>query len=276
MVDASTFPALIDERRRGRGTSAAIISDDAVLTYGDLDARSGELARRLLAGGVNKGTRVGLLMPNCVEWAVIAFAVMRTGAVLVPLSTLLRPPELEAQLAIAGVSVLVVRPEYRGRDYLAELDRQVPGVGQLGTSTVRVAGLPDLRQVWSADAFPDESAPVAVVGAIERGVRPGDDLAIMFTSGSRGRPKGVIHTHGGAIRATRAGLAARCIGEGDRLYIPMPFFWMGGFGAGLLSVMIAGATLLTETDPTPANPGTGWRARARGSEWWWPASGRSR
>jgi acyl-CoA synthetase (AMP-forming)/AMP-acid ligase II len=74
----------------------------------------------------------------------------------------------------------------------------------------------------------------------------------MFTSGSRGAPKGVIHTHGGAIRATRNGLAARCIGAGDRLYIPMPFFWMGGFGGGLLSALIAGATLLTESDPTPA------------------------
>ncbi len=84
-------------------------------------------------------------------------------------------------------------------------------------------------------------------------MRPADDLVVMFTSGSRSTPKGVVHTHGGAIRATAAGLPVRCIGEGDRLYIPMPFFWMGGFGGGLLSVLVAGATLLTETDPTPAS-----------------------
>ncbi len=60
----------------------------------------------------------------------------------------------------------------------------------------------------------------------------------------------MIHTHGGALRATAAGLEARCVGPGERLYIPMPFFWTGGFAAGLLSVLIAGATLLTEASPS--------------------------
>jgi acyl-CoA synthetase (AMP-forming)/AMP-acid ligase II len=74
----------------------------------------------------------------------------------------------------------------------------------------------------------------------------------VFTSGSHGDPKGVIHTHGGAIRATAAGLEARCVRADTRLYIPMPFFWLGGFGGGLLSALIAGATLVTEAAPEPA------------------------
>ena len=63
-------------------------------------------------------------------------------------------------------------------------------------------------------------------------MRPADDLVIVFTSGSRGAPKGVIHTHGGALGATQAGLAVRGLDAGDRLYIPMPFFWVGGLGTG--------------------------------------------
>ena len=76
-------------------------------------------------------------------------------------------------------------------------------------------------------------------------------MVILFTSGSRGAPKGVIHTHGSALRATASGLEARCVRAGERLYIPMPFFWTGGFSGGLLSVLIAGATLLTESTPEP-------------------------
>ena len=74
---------------------------------------------------------------------------------------------------------------------------------------------------------------------------------IVFTSGSRGTPKGVIHTHGGALAATAAGLEVRRLTRDDRLYIPMPFFWVGGFGTGLLSALVAGATLLTEARPEP-------------------------
>ena len=88
-----------------------------------------------------------------------------------------------------------------------------------------------------------------LVDALAAVVRPADDLVIVFTSGSRGAPKGVIHTHGGALGATQAGLAIRGLDADDRLYIPMPFFWVGGLGTGLLSVLVAGATLVTERQP---------------------------
>ncbi|NED59646.1 long-chain fatty acid--CoA ligase, partial [Streptomyces sp. SID10244] len=65
-------------------------------------------------------------------------------------------------------------------------------------------------------------------------------------------PKGVMHSHGGALGAVASGLAARCIDSDTRLYLPMPFFWVGGFGSGILSALLAGATLVTEEIPAPA------------------------
>ena len=94
-------------------------------------------------------------------------------------------------------------------------------------------------------------AATRLVDALTETVTASDPLAIMFTSGSSGPPKGVIHSHGNALGAVRSGLAARCIDSDTRLYLPMPFFWVGGFGSGVLSALLAGATLVTEELPQP-------------------------
>ena len=111
--------------------------------------------------------------------------------------------------------------------------------------------MPSLRAAWTTATVPEQHVSAGLVEAMAARVRPADDLVVLFTSGSRGSPKGVIHTHAGAIRATAAGLEVRCVKPTERLYIPMPFFWMGGFGGGLLTTVVAGATLLTEAEPEP-------------------------
>ena len=126
-----------------------------------------------------------------------------------------------------------------------------PGITDLISGGHRHSELPNLRRVWTADDLPSHGVDNAMVAALEDRVRPADDMVILFTSGSRGTPKGVIHTHGGAIRATSAGLPSRCVGPDERLYIPMPLFWTGGFSSGLMTVLVAGATLLTEAIPEP-------------------------
>jgi acyl-CoA synthetase (AMP-forming)/AMP-acid ligase II len=233
-----TLPALLRRNHELVGEHPVLISDDGTLTHAELDDRSRALATRLVAAGVGPSSRIGLMAPNGVDWVVAAAAVMRIGAVLVPLSTLLKPPELSAQLDIADVSHLVVAREFRGRDYPSE----VAGITD---------GLPLLRQVWTLDAMPTSAVPSQKVRVLEDAVRPTDDLVVLFTSGSRGTPKGVIHTHGGSLRATASGLESRCIHGDERLYIPMPLFWTGGFSSGLMSVLIAGATLITEATPEP-------------------------
>lgn len=251
MDDQLTIPGLMAHRRREDADRQALVSDDEAITYRGLDDASSDLAARFVAAGVGKNDRVGLLMPNGIDWAVTALAAMRIGAVLVPLSTLLRPPELLAQLNAAAVSALVTVRAYRNRCYVDDLDAVAPGISECSAANRHVAA-PNLRAVWVAGELPEAAASGELVSALERSVCPADDMVILFTSGSRGAPKGVVHTHGGALRATAAGLPIRCIGPGERLYIPMPFFWTGGFGGGLMSVLVAGATLLTESDPEPA------------------------
>lgn len=246
-----TIPSLLARNRAERGADAALVTEDRTLTNAGLDTGSRELARRLVAAGVGKGARVGLMAPNGAGWAVTAMAVLRVGGVLVPLSTLLRPPELEAQLRVASVTHLAVAGEFRGRSYPADLEVIAPGVLAATAANRRHPALPALRRVWVLGDWPDDAVDDAIVAALEAAVRPADDLAILFTSGSRGVPKGTIHTQGSGLRATASSLEARRVGPGDRLYIPMPFFWTGGFASGLLSALVAGATLITEAVPEP-------------------------
>ena len=260
-----TLPELLRRNSAAYGGKPAIVGDGASVSHAELDSESRGLAARLVAGGVAKSSRVGLLMPNGAQWAVTAMAVMRIGATLVPLSTLLRPPELRAAAGTAAVTDLIVTRRYRGRNYLEDLDEAAPGVLAATRGGARHHALPFLRRIWPSGELPalatDQAAgsagapgltaALAVLAALETAVRPADDLAIIFTSGSRGTPKGVIHTHGNALRAVAASLEARRLGPEDRLYIPMPFFWTGGFAMGLMSVLVTGATLLTESESDP-------------------------
>jgi acyl-CoA synthetase (AMP-forming)/AMP-acid ligase II len=234
-----TIDRLVRVRAEQHGDKPMVIDPQSRITYAELDETTRVLAAAFIDAGIGKGTRVGLIMPNCAQWVQIAVALTRIGAVLVPLSTLLQPPELVAQLRVASVQVLIAVEEFRGHRYLDDLAGVVDGLE-----------LPALREVWAPDR-PATTGGDQEADAMAAAVTPSDTLVIMFTSGSSGPPKGVIHSHGNALAAVRSGLAARCIDADSRMYLPMPFFWVGGFGSGVLSALLAGATLVTEEIPRP-------------------------
>ncbi|CAM4455403.1 Long-chain-fatty-acid--CoA ligase [Mycobacterium basiliense] len=237
-----TIDGLVRFRAATDGTNPMVIDPNSRISYRELEKTTADLAATLVAAGVCKGSRVGLIMPNCTRWVQIAIAVTRIGAILVPLSTLLRASELLTQLRTAAVQFLVSVPEFRGHCYLDELD------------AMPRSELPALQQVWTADRLTATDPGVRyrrMVAPMAETVTAADPFVIMFTSGSSGAPKGVVHSHGSALGAVRSGLHARCITSATRLYLPMPFFWVGGLGGGILSVLSAGATLVTEESPRP-------------------------
>src|ERR1700757_2211122 len=236
------MPETIDRMVRLRaaecGAKSMVIDQMSRLSYHELDTTTKDLAAALIEAGIVKGARVGLIMPNGVRWVQIALAVTRIGAVLVPLSTLLQARELAAQLRTPSVQFLISVEEFRGHRYLDDVQREQ---------------LPALREVWVADQLAEvgDAAARLLVDALAATVTPSDPMVIMFTSGSSGTPKGVVHSHGNALGAVASGLTRRCIDSDTRLYLPMPFFWVGGFGSGMLSALLAGATLVTEDIPQP-------------------------
>jgi acyl-CoA synthetase (AMP-forming)/AMP-acid ligase II len=239
---AGTIDQLVRLRAAQDGDKPMVIDPGARINYRELDKTTRDLAAVFVEAGVGKGTRVGLIMPNNTRWVQIAVALTRIGAVLVPLSTLLAAGELVAQLRAASVQFLVSIEEFRGHRYLDDLQSIPP------------LELPALQQVWTADRLACATAGGRARGILDamcETVTEADPLLIVFTSGSSGPPKGVMHSHGSALGAVRSGLAARCITSDTRLYLPMPFFWVGGLGSGILSALLAGATLVTEEVPRP-------------------------
>ncbi|MEE3849616.1 class I adenylate-forming enzyme family protein [Gordonia sp. LSe1-13] len=246
-----TIASLIREQAIAHPDKPMVIDPTERVSYRELDESTRMLAATFVEAGIGPGTRVGLIMPNNARWVQIALAVTRIGAVIVPFSTLLTGRELAAQLKVSGVAHLISVEEFRGHRYLDELS------AALGTPTLLPGGVtnpevPALRRIWSpatvfrAQRFPETRT---VVDALAKTVTPDATMAIIFTSGSSGAPKGVVHSHRSALGAVAAGLPDRLIDSQTRLYLPMPFFWVGGFGSGIVSALLAGATLVTEEVP---------------------------
>lgn len=236
----TTIDRLVRLRATRDGIKPFVIDPSERLSYGELDSTTHAMAAAFVDAGIAKGNRVGLIMPNSVRWVQVAIALTRIGAVLVPLSTLLTASELHHQLRAASVQFLISVEEFRGHRYLDYV--------------TDITDLPALQHVWSSAEIAQGTASATatrLVDAMTQTVTPSDTMAVMFTSGSSGAPKGVIHSHGNAIGAVRSSLTARCIDADTRLYLPMPFFWVGGLGSGVLSALLAGCTLLTEEIPSP-------------------------
>jgi acyl-CoA synthetase (AMP-forming)/AMP-acid ligase II len=233
------------------------------LTFRQAERESAELARGLLAAGIGKGTRVGLLMPNGPDWVLAWLATCRIGAVCVPLSTFLRERELLWNLRHGDIHTLLTCDRYLSHDYLERLERAVPSLlGQNG-DPLHLRELPFLRSVrvwgrcdrsWARDGpngLADLARATAAVGddflrEVERSVSPADTMLVIYTSGSTAEPKGACHTHGTAVRHSHILKQYRHTGPEDGTYSPMPFFWVGGLNNSLMATMHSGACLYCE------------------------------
>ena len=238
-----------------------IVKDALQLGYDEAERRSRKLARGLLAAGVGKGTGVGLLLPNGPDWVLAWLAAARVGALVVPLNTFYQARELGFVLRHADVHLLLTAARFLTNDYLERLEKFAPELAALA-APLRLRALPYLREVrvwesaggerpWTSggaaalEALADATPGIddALLEAVEREVRPADPMVVIYSSGSTADPKGAIHTHGTVLRHAHNLNGFRDLLPEDRIYSPMPFFWVGGFCFTLVSAMHVGARL---------------------------------
>lgn len=191
------------------------------LTYRQLSERSDRIASYLLSRNIRPQDRVAVLMRNCPEFLEIYYAIAAIGAIMVPLNWRLVPDEIRYILDHSGATWLIFQEEF-----LASVDTLHSSAGGTGvTHWLQVgSGRPLAAFARRFDEVVDEAAaeppPIAKGGH--------DALLIMYTSGTTGRPKGVVHTHQSAIWATLNLDANSSFRDGDKYLTPMPMFHTGG------------------------------------------------
>ncbi len=211
-----TKRAFLTPQREGYVDSHA----DLRLSFRALNARSNRLANALVAAGLERGERVGLLLMNSAEFMEAYFALAKVGAVVVPLNWRLVPDELEFILKDSGTQRLIYGDEFL--ESVAELHAR--GEKTEVTHWLQVTGSEQTAPfAESYEAFRDagpESEP-------EPRAADEDMLYIMYTSGTTGLPKGVVHTHASAIWAILTIAANSDYHDADRYLGALPMFHVG-------------------------------------------------
>ncbi len=145
----NAMPASIPELlriRRAEPDGEFLVTDSERLTFAEADTASLALADALLASGVGKGTRVGILFPNCAPWLISWLAAARIGALTVPLSTFAPGAELGRLLRHTDVQVLLMGQSIAGRDLVERIEDAVPGLTD-GRAGIAAPAVPYLRRI---------------------------------------------------------------------------------------------------------------------------------
>ncbi len=236
-----TIPTLAHRAAERFGDAVAVEDGDTHLTFAELAAASLGAARAFLAAGVEPGDRVAIWAPNIHEWILAALGLQTVGAVLVPLNTRMKGAEAAYALQKSRARILCTVGDFLDTDYVAMLaDQSTPDLERI----VSLRGAAPGTVAWSdflasGSAVAEEEARQALAA-----LRPDDLSDILFTSGTTGKPKGVMTAHGQNIRAFASWTSVIGLREGDRYLIVNPFFHAFGYKAGWMSCLMRGATIL--------------------------------
>ncbi|MCR1161000.1 o-succinylbenzoate--CoA ligase [Paenarthrobacter sp. UW852] len=242
-MDNNGVGSWLHRRRAKSGGKAALVSGSQVLGYDELSTRTDRLANALVARGVTKGDRVAYLGENHPSFVETFFACGLVGAIFVPLNTRLAAPELQFQLQDSGARLLVNASALEVVASASVTDTVV---------THRLVVAPDDGPDSSADELPSgvehygEVIAASAAVALDEPVTLDDGAMILYTSGTTGKPKGALLTHGNITWNCINTVVDMDLNRNDVALMISPLFHVASLDMGLLPMLLKGATVVLE------------------------------
>ena len=206
------------------------------MSWKDFDRRANRFANLLLSRGLKKGTKVAVLLMNCLEWLPIYFGILKAGCVAVPMNYRYSSDEIKYCLDLADVEVLVFGPEFVSR--MDAIEKEIPGVRMM--FYVGKNGPAYTEDCIRLTGFCSSSAPPVAL-------TENDDAAIYFSSGTTGFPKAILHNHKALIRACLTEQNHHSQSRDDVFLCIPPLYhtgakmhWFGSLVAGSKAVLLRG------------------------------------
>jgi fatty-acyl-CoA synthase len=215
------------------------------MTYGHTLREAGALASAFASLGLQAGDRLGVVLPNRPEWVIALLAAAALDVVVVPLDPALGPYELRYQLRHAEVRAVVTVETWDGVDLLERLDQLLPELP--GLRFVVTVGAEDRWLDGRVYRWADLVARAAPSLAAHQLANPAAaPLAILYTSGTMGKPKGVVLTHRNVVEPARHAAAALAHTADDRALCTVPCFGIFGLHVVVMTLLAGGTLVLQE------------------------------
>ncbi len=245
-----TIASALAHRATDQAQGEFLVYRGRSVTFGEVDAQAEALAAAFHELGIAAGDRVALLLPPCPEFVVSMFAVAKLGGVVVPLSPGLTTPELQYRLRHCEAVAAVTIESYRSVDYLQVFETlmvQLPELRHLVTVGEedlwygdRIFQYEDLLSAGRGRDYP--------VGAPRDAATP---VALVYTAGTTGKPKGVTLTDANLIYAAAGTAGVLGLGPDDRVVGLTALHHVFGLGPGILGCTLAGTALVLAEDVAP-------------------------
>ncbi|MBQ9993416.1 MAG: acyl--CoA ligase [Clostridia bacterium] len=208
------------------------------ITWSEFDRRANRFANLLLSQGYGKGSKVAVLLMNCLEWLPIYFGVLKTGAVVVPMNYRYTADEIKYCLELSESDVLVFGPEFIGR--VEEISDRIPTVGDLYYVG---ENCPTFSKSY------DKMIGYMSIDDPAINITDDDDAAIYFSSGTTGFPKAILHDHNSLMHSCKVEQNHHGQGRDDCFLCIPPLYhtgakmhWFGSLLAGSKAVLLRGVT----------------------------------